>query len=80
MESKATFVIRNKHTLVEDYCGQDTIDKITELKLWKDFEVVKSPTQGQIKSSKPPIEPIEIIEFRKQHEPETEKKQSKKEK
>ena len=66
-----SYLLRNKKTGVEFWCEQETLDQITDLKMWGTYERI-NPTNSK-KTDKPVIAPNEVIEFINQKEikPET---------
>lgn len=66
-----SYLLRNKKTGVEFWCEQETLDQITDLKMWSLYERI-SPVNAK-KDDKPAVAPTEVIEFIKQKEikPET---------
>jgi hypothetical protein len=66
-----SYLLRNKKTGVEFWCEQETLDQITDLKMWGTYERI-NPTTAK-KTDKPVIAPNEVIEFINQKEikPET---------
>jgi len=56
-----SYLIRNKKTGVECWVEQETLDQITDLKMWGTFERI-NPTNSK-KTDKPTVVPNEVIEF-----------------
>ena len=67
-----SYLLRNKKTGVEFWCEQETIDQITDLKMWGTYERI-NPTTAK-KTDKPTVVPNEVIEFIKTKEIEPENK------
>jgi hypothetical protein len=67
-----SYLLRNKKTGVEFWCEQETIDQITDLKMWGTYERI-NPTTAK-KTDKPTVVPNEVIEFIKTKETEPENK------
>jgi len=59
-----SYLIRNKKTGVECWVEQETLDQITDLKMWGTFERI-NPTNAKEKGVKVTT-PTEVIEFIKQ--------------
>lgn len=74
-----SYLIRNKKTGVECWVEQETLDQITDLKMWGTFERI-NPTNAKEKGVKVTT-PTEVIEFIKQktdQQPNKQKYKSKK--
>jgi hypothetical protein len=67
-----SYLLRNKKTGVEFWCEQETLDQITDLKMWGTYERI-NPTTAK-KTDKPTVVPNEVIEFIKTKEIEPENK------
>jgi hypothetical protein len=67
-----SYLLRNKKTGVEFWCEQETLDHITDLKMWGTYERI-NPTTAK-KTDKPTVVPNEVIEFIKTKEIEPENK------
>lgn len=67
-----SYLLRNKKTGVEFWCEQETIDQITDLKMWGTYERI-NPTTAK-KTDKPTVVPNEVVEFIKTKEIEPENK------
>ena len=67
-----SYLIRNKKTGVECWVEQETLDQITDLKMWGTYERI-NPTTAK-KTDKPTVVPNEVIEFIKTKEIESENK------
>ena len=61
-----SYLLRNKKTGVECWVEQETLDQITDLKMWGTFERI-NPTNAKEKGVKVST-PTEVIEFIKQKE------------
>jgi hypothetical protein len=60
-----SYLIRNKKTGVECWVEQETLDQITDLKMWGTFERI-NPTNSK-KTDKPTEIPLEVLEFKPNH-------------
>lgn len=67
-----SYLLRNKKTGVECWVEQETLDQITDLKMWGTYERI-NPTTAK-KTDKPTVVPNEVIEFIKTKEIEPENK------
>lgn len=67
-----SYLLRNKKTGVEFWCEQETLDQITDLKMWGTYERI-NPTTAK-KTDKPTVVPNEVIEFIKTKEIEPDNK------
>jgi hypothetical protein len=67
-----SYLLRNKKTGVEFWCEQETLDQITDLKMWGTYERINPITAK--KTDKPTVVPNEVIEFIKTKEIEPENK------
>ena len=59
-----SFLIRNKKTGLEYWVEQETLDDITDKKMWSIFERINPTNSNQ--DNKPVTTPTEVIEFIKQ--------------
>jgi hypothetical protein len=62
-----SYLLRNKKTGVEFWCEQETLDQITDLKMWATFERINPVNAKKVEK---PTAPTEVIEFIKTKEPE----------
>ena len=67
-----SYLLRNKKTGLEYWVEQETLDQITDLKMWGTYERI-NPTNAK-KIDKPTVVPNEVIEFIKTKEIEPENK------
>ena len=58
-----SYLIRNKRTGVETWVEQETLDYITDLKLWSLYERINPVNANTSNQSKPATAPPEVIEF-----------------
>ena len=56
-----SYLIRNKKTGVETWVEQETLDQITDLKMWSLYERI-SPTNAK-PENKPVSAPLEVVQF-----------------
>lgn len=59
-----SYLIRNKKTGLEYWVEQETLDDITDKKMWSTFERINPTNSNQ--DNKPVTTPPEVIEFIKQ--------------
>ena len=59
-----SYLIRNKKTGLEYWVEQETLDDITDKKMWSIFERINPTNSNQ--DNKPVTTPTEVIEFIKQ--------------
>ena len=59
-----SYLIRNKKTGVETWVEQETLNQITDLKMWDTYERINPGNSKQ--ENKPVTTPPEVIEFIKQ--------------